>query len=165
MPSNSYASKCGQMGSFQLTAGTIDSNMVFSVLTAPLLVHNATAPTSLSVNQTLAEGNVTLSWSGAAGGTSNSITGYNVQFSDSTNNSTWGAWQDLTTISTTATSGSISVAPPTVRGNFRRFRMQTFGTAGASFASGWRTSTNSVRRNTIPSAPTAVIANGKSRKP
>jgi len=118
----------------------------------------ATAPTSLSVNQTIAENNVTLSWSGAAAGINNAITGYDVEFSDSTNNSTWGAWQTLTTVSITATSGSLSVAPPTVRGNFRRFRIRTRGAAGSSFFSGWRISSNSVRRNTWSNPPTTVIA-------
>lgn len=116
------------------------------------------APTACSVNSTLSEGNVSLSWSGAAGGINNAISSYEVQYSDSTNGTTWGAWTALTTVTTSATSGSVSVAPPTARGSYRRFQVRTRGTAGASYYSGWKVSTNSVRRNTQPAAPTSVSA-------
>ena len=42
-----------------------------------------TAPTACTVSNTLSEGNVTLSWSGAAGGTNNTIASYEVQHSES----------------------------------------------------------------------------------
>lgn len=116
------------------------------------------APTACSVNSTLSEGNVSLSWSGAAGGINNAISSYEVQYSDSTNGTTWGAWTALTTVTTSATSGSVSVAPPTARGSYRRFQVRTRGSAGASYYSGWKVSTNSVRRNTQPAAPTSVSA-------
>ena len=144
-------------GQFQIIAGVID-NSAHTVLSLPLLNTTATAPTSLSVNQTIAENSVTLSWWGAAGGTGNNITGYDVEFSDSTNNSTWGAWTALSTITTNTPSWNMSVSPPPVRGNFRRFRVRTRGSAGASFFSGWRVSSNSVRRNIWPNAPTTVEA-------
>lgn len=118
----------------------------------------AGAPTSCSLNNTLAENNVTLSWSGATGGTNNAITSYEIQYSDSTDNSTWGSWTALTVVTTSATSGSLSVAPPTTRGNFRRFRIRTRGTAGSSYYSTWKISTNSVRKNTIPTAPNTAVA-------
>ena len=117
-----------------------------------------TAPTACSANSALSEGNVTLSWSGAASGTNNAISSYEIQYSESSDNATWGAWTALTTVTTTATSGSVSVAPSSTRGNYRRFQVRTCGTAGASYYSGWKVSTNSVRRNTLPTAPTAVTA-------
>lgn len=116
------------------------------------------APTSCSLNATLSEGNVTLSWSGASGGINNSISSYEIQYSDSADNITWGAWTALTTVTTTATSGSTSVAPPSTRGNYRRFQVRTRGTAGASYYSGWKVSTNSVRRNTVPSPANTAVA-------
>lgn len=118
----------------------------------------ASAPTSCSLSSTLAEGNVTLSWSGAKSGANNDISAYEIQYSDSTNNSTWGSWTALTVINSTATSGSLSVSPPTTRGNFRRFRIRTRGTAGSSYYSGWKVSSNTVRKNTLPAAPTIAIA-------
>lgn len=116
------------------------------------------APTSCSVNATLSEGNVTLSWSGASDGINNSISSYEIQYSDSADNVTWGVWTALTTVTTTATIGSVSVAPPSTRGNYRRFQVRTCGTAGASYYSGWKVSSNSVRRNTVPSPPITAVA-------
>ena len=117
-----------------------------------------TAPSACSVSSTLSEGNVTMSWSGAAGGNNNAISSYEVQYSESGDNATWGAWAALTNISATATSGSASVAPSSTRGNYRRFQVRTCGSAGASYYSGWKVSTNAVRRNTLPTAPTTVNA-------
>lgn len=116
------------------------------------------APTSCSVNATLSEGNVTLSWSGASGGINNTISSYEIQYSDSADNINWGAWSALTTVTTTATSGSVSVAPPSTRGHYRRFQVRTRGTAGASYYSAWKVSSNSVRRNTVPSPATTAVA-------
>lgn len=117
-----------------------------------------TAPSACAVGSTLSEGNVTLSWSGAAGGTNNAISSYEIQYSESSDNATWGAWSALTTVATTATSGSASVAPSSTRGNYRRFQVRTCGTAGASYYSGWKITSNSVRRNTLPTAPATVAA-------
>ncbi len=116
------------------------------------------APTALSVNNTIAEGDVTLSWSGAADGTNNSISSYEIQYSDSANNSTWGDWVALATVTTTAASGSRTVSPPSTRGNFRRFQVRTRGSAGSSYYSSWKVSSNSVRKNTWPNMPTAAAA-------
>ena len=61
-------------------------------------------------------------------------------------------------ISSSATNGSLSVSPPSTRGNFRRFRIRTRGTAGSDYYSSWKVSSNTVRKNTLPSAPTTAIA-------
>lgn len=55
----------------------------------------------------------------------------------------------LTTVTTTATSGSVATSPPSVEGNYRRFQVRTRGTTRTSYYSGWKVSTNSVRRNTV----------------
>lgn len=144
-------------GRLTLTSGVID-NSSYTVLSSPLLITSCGAPTSCSVSSTVAEGTVTLSWSGASGGTNNAISSYEIQYSDSSNNSTWGSWTALTTVTTTATSGSVSVAPPATRGYYRRFQVRTRGTAGASYYSGWKISTNSVRKNTVPNPPATVTA-------
>ena len=54
-------------------------------------------------------------------------------YSDSVDNSAWSDWMALTTVNTSATNGSLSVSPPTTRGNYRRFRIRTRGTAGEAF--------------------------------
>jgi len=117
------------------------------------------APASCSVNITLTEGNVTLSWSGAANGNGgHTIASYEIQYSDSTNNSTWGSWAALTTVMSTAASGSLAVSPPGERGNYRRFQIRARSALGTSYASAWKGSSNSVRKNTYPGAPTSVTA-------
>lgn len=144
-------------GRLPLSSGVID-NSSYTVLSSALLTTACGAPTSCSVSPILAEGTVTLSWSGASGGINNTISSYEIQYSVSTDNLTWGAWTALTTVTTTATSGSVSVDPPSTRGNYRRFQVRTRGTAGASYYSGWKVSTNSVRRNTAPSPATSAVA-------
>ncbi|HBT64599.1 MAG TPA: hypothetical protein DEB10_08075, partial [Ruminococcaceae bacterium] len=144
-------------GRLTLTSGVID-NSNYTVLSSALLTTACGAPTSCSVNPILSEGDVTLSWSGASGGINNTISSYEIQYSDSSDNFTWGSWTALTTVSTSATSGSITTSPPSTRGNYRRFQVRTRGTAGASYYSGWKVSTNSVRRNTAPKAPTTAVA-------
>lgn len=106
----------------------------------------------------MAEGNVTLSWSGAAGGAGNAITSYEIQYSDSTDNSTWGPWTELTIVFTSSTSGSLSVSPTATRGHYRRFRVRTRGAAGESLYSDWTVSSNTVQRNTLPTPPTTFTA-------
>jgi len=144
-------------GRLTLTSGVID-NSNYTVLSSPLLTTACGAPTSCSVSPVLAEGDVTLSWSGASGGISNAISSYEIQYSDSSDNFTWGSWTALTTVTTTATSGSVVASPPSTRGNYRRFQVRTRGAAGASYYSGWKVSSNSVRRNTAPKAPTTAVA-------
>ncbi len=144
-------------GRLTLTSGVID-NSSYTVTSSPLLITACGAPSVCSISSTLSEGNVTLSWSGASGGTNNAIFSYEIQYSDSSNNSTWGSWVALTTVATTATSGSVSVAPPATRGYYRRFQVRTRGAAGASYYSGWKISTNSVRKNTVPNPPATVTA-------
>ncbi len=144
-------------GRLTLSSGVID-NSGYTVLSSALLTTACGAPTSCSVSPILAEGGVTLSWSGASSGISNTISSYEIQYSESTDNFTWGAWMPLATVSTTAASGSVATSPPSVRGNYRRFQIRTRGTAGASYYSGWKVSTNSVRRNTAPKPATTAVA-------
>ena len=128
------------------------SNSIFCDITA------CGAPTACSVSVTLAEGNIALSWSGASDGAGNAITSYEIQYSDSTDNSTWGAWAALTIVTTSATSSIFGVSPSATRGNYRRFRVRTRGAAGESFYSDWTVSSNTVRRNTLPTPPISFTA-------
>lgn len=91
-------------GRLPLSSGVI-TNSSYTVLSSPLLTTACGAPTLCTVSPTLAEGDVTLSWSGASGGINNTISSYEIQYSDSVDNVTWGAWTALTTLTTTATSG------------------------------------------------------------
>jgi hypothetical protein len=144
-------------GRLTLSSGVIN-NSSYTVTSSALLYTACGAPTMCMVAPTVAEGNVTLTWNGASGGTNNAISSYEIQYSESTNNSTWGAWTALTTVNTSAGNGSVSVAPSSTRGSYRRFQVRTRGAAGASYYSGWKVSTNSVRKNTAPVMPSSVTA-------
>lgn len=99
------------------------------------------APTEVTVGSTLTgDSTVLLSWSGASGGTNNAITGYGIQYQDSTDGSTWGAWTALSTVPGTSGSGSTQAATNTNPGNYRRYRVQTQGSAGADYYSGYTVS-------------------------
>lgn len=99
------------------------------------------------VNKTLASDDVTLSWSGANAGIQNAIKAYEIQYRDSSNGSSWGSWTALKTVTSTATSGSTSVSPPSTAGYYRQFRVRVQGAAGSSYYSEWKTSSNMVRRD------------------
>lgn len=130
----------------------------YTVTSSALLYTACGAPTACSLNPTITETTSTLSWSGAKAGTNNAISAYEIQYSESTNNSSWGSWITGTTVSSTATSGSYAVTASGTRGNYRRYQVRTRGTAGASYYSGWKISTNSVRKNTVPTKPSSVTA-------
>lgn len=87
------------------------------------------APTSVSIEheRTAAATNV-LSWSGASAGDNNPITGYFVQYTDSPDGATWNGWHEGGSISTSATSGSMTVSMP-AENTYRKWRVWTLGTA------------------------------------
>lgn len=86
---------------------------------------NPTSPTTVSVsNQTpVAGGTVTLSWSGAAAGTYNGITGYHIYRSTSSD----GSYTYLSQVTTTATSGSTTVDTPSAQGASYYFKVAPLG--------------------------------------
>jgi hypothetical protein len=115
------------------------------------------APTAASVTPSLCENDPTLSASGAAGGSANAITGYEIQYAESADGTTYGAWTALKTVWTTGTSLSTTVTLPSVRAYSRKYRLRTLGTAGSSYYSRW-VETNAIKRNSLPSAPTSFTA-------
>lgn len=109
------------------------------------------APTSVTLGKTLSSGEqVQLSWSGASAGNSNAITGYEVYRYESSDGASWGSEVRVGSVSTSATSGSLMVDPPSTYGNYYRFAVRTLGAAGASYYSGWTNSGNTLRRNHAP---------------
>jgi len=116
-----------------------------------------TAPTSVSVAPSLCESEPTLSASGAAGGSANAITGYEIQYAESANGTSYGDWTALKTVSTTGASLSTTVTLPSVRAYSRKYRLRTLGAAGSSYYSDWK-ETNAIKRNSLPTAPTSFTA-------
>lgn len=124
------------------------------------------APTACAVNDTLSTGDVTLSWSGAAAGTVNSITGYEVEYADSSDGKTWSDWSYYDEVESTQTSASLTVSPPDTPGHYRKFRVRTLGEAGTDYYSGWKESTNTLRKEwTKCSAPTSVTVSATNVAP
>lgn len=116
-----------------------------------------TAPTEAALSAALSEGDVNLIFSGAAGGTGNAIIGYEIQYSESSDNGiSWGAWSALKTISTSAGSGNPAVAVSVNRGSLRKYQIRTLGTAGANWYSEWKAVTGTARRNRLPGALTVT---------
>lgn len=140
---------------YVVTLGTkagFDSAVSQEVTLSTYAYTACSAPTSVALSAAIAENSVTLAWSGAQGGTSNPITGYRIAYQDSNDNSTWGTVQELQTITTSAASGSLEVAPPETRGAYRRFLITTLGSADG-YDSEEAVSASSVRKNRIPEPP------------
>lgn len=133
----------------------VKSTQSVAVNYTPITV--CSAPTAASVAPSLCENDPTLSASGASGGSANAIIGYEIQYAESANGTTYGAWTALKTVSTTGTSLSTTVTLPSVRGYSRKYRIRTRGEAGASYYSGWA-ETNAIKRNSLPTAPTSFAA-------
>lgn len=121
-----------------------------------------TAPTTIAISPSgTFEDSVTISWSGASGGTDNSIQEYYIQYITSSDNSTWGSWTSLAYYYTTIPNGSynVSLSSKVTRGHYIKFRIRTQGTAGSSYYSDYKES-SSIRRNpyTKCTAPTTFTA-------
>lgn len=87
------------------------------------------APQTVSVQSavTAATTNV-LSWQDASAGNENPITGYFVQYTDSADGVTWDGWHEGGSISTSATSGSMTVSMPAAN-MYRKWKVWTLGAA------------------------------------
>ena len=140
------------------------TNSTQNKITLPALYTACTSPTSVSASGYVKPGgSFTVSWSGAAGGTNNSINGYDVYYrvasSATAPGTTSGTYTGKTSISSTATSGSttITVSSDVVRGHIVVCGVVTKGTAGSSFYSSIKTG-GSVTVNRLPGKPT-VSAN------
>jgi len=115
------------------------------------------APSTATLSASVVEADPTLIWSGATSGTSNAITGYKIEYSESTDGSAWGAWTALKTVTSPDLSGSTTVTKPGTRGYYRKYRIRTQGAAGASYYSAWK-ETTAVKYNVAPTVLTAFTA-------
>lgn len=127
-------------------SATVDYT-VPSAVGAPSSVHLGSAATTTANN--------TLYWSGAYSGNANNITGYIIQYADSSDGNYFGSWTDYTTVSSNSTSGSCSASMPST-GYYRKFRVMTLGSAGSSYYSGY-TESASTYRAYMPSAPANLL--------
>jgi hypothetical protein len=111
----------GSAGSSYYSGWTVSSNSVrkntppekASVLTASPSVYS--------------EGPITLTWSGASGGTS-LIKGYMLASKTSTDGSTWTSWNVLETFNLSASSGTRTAAASTTPGTYTKYGLWTIDT-------------------------------------
>lgn len=114
------------------------------------------APTSVTASGLVApNGEVTISWSGASGGISNSISGYDIYWRITSEGSvpSTSTYTNKTSISSTSGSGSTKINIGTAtRGYTVIFGVVTKGSAGSSYYSGITTGGN-VKINSKPTKP------------
>lgn len=81
---------------------------------------------------------VTLEWSGAAGGSGNTIVGYEIErkTASSPQDLAGASWEAVTVVASTLTSGSLAVNTPADY-QYRAFRIRTRGSSGAEYYSDW----------------------------
>ena len=152
-----YGSKNQGLGSHSSTLGISNIKLVIDYVAYT----NPTAPTAVSVASTnVAPGaSVKLSWSGAAAGTNNAITGYHIHRATSAN----GSYSYLTEVSTSATSGSVDVTAPTTNGSSYYYKVYTKATQSDYLWSAASTAYATLTTKfTAPTAPTVKINNSTS---
>ena len=127
--------------------GVLDTNLAFT---------SCSPPTSVTASGIVApNGNVIVSWSGASGGTSNSIIGYDIYWRVSSEGSapTTATYSGSTSVTTTNSSGSTTInIGSATRGYIVVFGVVTKGKAGSSYYSRIGTG-GSVKINSKPTKP------------
>lgn len=118
-----------------------------SVLSAPTVSVSATKTTASTV---------TLSWSGVANATANSVVGYEIMYRDSSNGSTWGSWTEYGEGIYASSARSATVNLPAAR-NYRQFRVRARGSAGYAYYSSWA-ECSAVLRTATPTTPASLTA-------
>ena len=130
-------------------------------------VSSCTAPNQITLSASESTGaNVTLEWSGAAGGTNNSIVGYDIYRREyDAGQGTWGSWPStpVSSITSTSSSGSVSVAVPATLSNKYQYGVVVKGSAGSAYYSSRVASSNTVTRICTLTAPSNLaIASAES---
>lgn len=141
----------GSAGANYYSSWRVSSNTLQRAYTA------CGAPTVCAVDSTLSLVAITLRWSGATAGYGNQISKYEVQRRSKAHGGSWSAWSAFETTSGT----SLSVSPPATAGHYYQYRVRAQGTAGEAYYSGWKESTNTLRKahKTIPAFtdPTLIV--------
>lgn len=127
-------------------------------------------PTAFAISKTLADPNelLELAWSGAVGANLNAISSYDIDYRDSVNGgTTYGLWQDLATVSTVNGYGTRNVNAPSAYGTTRQYRIRVIGTAGETYYSDFKLSTNVVlsRTPTKITGPTQITLDATTTNP
>lgn len=92
---------------------------------------------------------ITISWSGARGGTENGITGYDIEYKIGS-----GGWNSWRSVSTTNTSADIEDSWSQPVGQTGQYRVKTKGSAGSNYYSDWAYSNTLTIANSAPTMGT-----------
>lgn len=129
-----------------------------STVSVSVMTYTKVGDITARLAQTIAEGTVVLSWTASTNGRNNLLTGYLIQYQDSTDASNWGA--TLTYSTEAATTISINATLNPVRGCYRRFLITPVGTK--SGYDGSTITTVAVRTNRLPELPIILAPSGTS---
>lgn len=130
-------------GTITISAGIIPSSEYYTA---------CTAPTTVTASGYIAPGNnLSVSWSGASGGTNNSIVGYTVYYTI-TSNGTLPTTSTATYVTSSTTSVNIPIPSSATRGYYIRVGVVTRGSAGSAYYSSIKTG-GTAAVNRLPSAP------------
>ena len=141
--------------------------MTVDKITTPASYTDCTAPTTVGIENGIKfikpNGSFKLTWSGASGGTNNSITGYRVYWRASSNGAapTTSTYSGVVDVSSTSTSGSYTInfsGNSQTRGYKVVCKVITKGSAGSSYYSSLSEAA-SVSINIVPTAPVIKISN------
>ena len=125
-------------------------------VTVDYTVPSAVSNPSISVGSTKTTSSaVSVSWTASSSGTANTLTGYDLQYADSSNGSSFGSWTTYGSYGTGTR--SLSASLPAAKG-WRKFRVRAKGSAGSDYYSDWSES-STVCRVATPSAPGNLAAN------
>lgn len=142
-------------------AGVLAANSNYTVA-ANQTITQVSAPTAMSFSPTANfTNNLTVSWGGAAAGTSNPITGYYLVPQFSTDNSTWTVG-DTVRINSSATSGTYNFDTSSwSNGIYVYFKMRTLGTTavGGTDQSGLFSSSTIRKQNITEPTPPSISLN------
>lgn len=150
---NKYYYKVYTIGARNYNSG---ASSVVSLTAQTYSAPSAPTSLSLSANNVAASATVTLSWSGAAAGTNNAITGYKVY--RSTNQD--GTYELLSTVNSTATSGSLSVTAPSTTSSAFYYKIITVGTKSGFLESGYSSVIALQTKAATPTPPTTIGVSG-----
>lgn len=139
-------------------------NDSYTVAALPLLYTNTTAPTVFTASPNPFQNSISLSWDGAKGGTSNSISAYEIQYRQGPIGGAMSGWAAEIVHSSTVAKNAITrtISDTKVpQGNQIQFQIRTRGSAGANHYSGWKAS-NYIIKNTTPVKPTSLAVSQSS---
>ena len=104
------------------------------------------APKTVVLDKTITNDTAQLSWTDAEGGENNSIIGYNIRYCESSDGLTWeNNWSDNIFVSSSPT----TVYPSSITGKYRKFGVQTCGSAGANYYSDDYTESSNILKKDV----------------